>query len=372
NYYYADLKNISKKTKQEVEKIYNIQKSSFEGKCRSAGGDCNDVIDKMLNFVENPYVKKNYVNLRGQTLAKLKSNPELIITYLDSENFKLNKADQSVLNTQLKPILQATGGGFGVVGSIGGTVYACAQTAGLGCYAAAIAGSAGATSSFDHIKTGFNNYGKPLSQQSSGDLIKNLKGLGFTDKGARNIQLAADILGTGGLGYSVAANKAVNTTSKYATSSTNVAKKTVSEVRYNNPQVYREQLAKEANIPKHIDFKNDVKTLAKLDSQELRTYFEINGYNTSKPASRASGNAEVYNISNHETVQAVQYSPVNPKSTHRGEYRKITYKDGRMFKFIDTSNHYLPDNKLSKNTTYFNREGQRIIYNFDKKTWSIQ
>lgn len=84
-----------------------------------------------------------------------------------------------------------------------------------GCYAAAIAGSAGATSSFDHIKTGFNNYGKPLSQQSSGDLIKNLKGLGFTDKGARNIQLAADILGTGGLGYSVAANKGVNTTSKY-------------------------------------------------------------------------------------------------------------------------------------------------------------
>ena len=226
NYYYADLKNIHKASKKQVERIYNIQKSSFEGKCRSAGGDCNDVIQKMINFVENPYVKKNYVNLRGQTLAKLKSNPELIITYLDSENFKLNKADQSVLNTQLKPILQATGGGFGVVGSIGGTVYACAQTAGLGCYAAAIAGSAGATSSFDHIKTGFNNYGKPLSQQSSGDLIKNLKGLGFTDKGARNIQLAADILGTGGLGYSIAANKAVNTTSKYATSSTNVAKNT--------------------------------------------------------------------------------------------------------------------------------------------------
>lgn len=136
--------------------------------------------------------------------------------------------------------------------------------------------------------------------------------------------------------------------------------------------MYREQLAKKANIPKHIDFQNDVKTLAKLDSQELRTYFEINGYNTSKPASRGSGNAEVYNISNHETVKAVQYSPANPKSTHRGEYRKITYKDGQIFKFIDTSNHYLPDNKLSKNTTYFNQEGQRIMYNFDKKKWSIQ
>lgn len=160
--------------------------------------------------------------------------------------------------------------------------------------------------------------------------------------------------------------------SKYSTPTTQSGQKTVPEVRYNNPQLYREQLARQAGIPKHIDFQNDVKTLAKLDSQELRTYFEINGYNTSKPASRESGNAEVYNISNHETVKAVQYSPANPKSTHRGEYRKITYKDGRMFKFIDTSNHYLPDNKLSKNTTYFNREGQRIMYNFDKKTWSIQ
>ena len=65
NYYYADLKNINKKTKQEVERIYNIQKSSFEGKCRSAGGDCNDVIQKMLNFVENPYVKSKYGSLRN-------------------------------------------------------------------------------------------------------------------------------------------------------------------------------------------------------------------------------------------------------------------------------------------------------------------
>ena len=116
NYYYADLKNISKKTKQEVEKIYNIQKSSFEGKCRSAGGDCNDVIQKMINFVESPYVQKNYGNLRNQTLAKLESNPELVITYFDSLAYKFNAKDRSILNRYIKPTLEAGGGAIGGVG----------------------------------------------------------------------------------------------------------------------------------------------------------------------------------------------------------------------------------------------------------------
>ena len=151
-----------------------------------------------------------------------------------------------------------------------------------------------------------------------------------------------------------------------------VANQASVDVRYNNPQEYREYLAKEAGIPKYINFQTDLQTLARLDSQELRTYFEINGYNSSKPASKGSGNAEVYDISNHETVKSVQYSPANPNSIHEGEYRKITYKDGRIFKFIDTNNHHLPDNKLAKNTTYFNNKGQRLIYNFNRRTWSVQ
>lgn len=210
NYYFTNLNKINDASAEEVGRIYKLQKSNFEANCsKGGGGRCNNIIRDMIAFTSNSYVKSEYGALRNETLAKLKSNPELIITYLDSENFKLNKADQSVLNTQLKPILQVAGGGFGVIGSIGGTVYVCGQTAGLGCYAAAIAGSAGATSSFDHVKTGYNNYGKPLSQQSSGDLIKNLKVMGFSDQGARNIQLAADILGTGGLGYGVASRKIV-------------------------------------------------------------------------------------------------------------------------------------------------------------------
>ncbi|OAP66502.1 MULTISPECIES: VENN motif pre-toxin domain-containing protein [Psychrobacter] len=184
NYYYADLKNISKKTKQEVEKIYNIQKSSFEGKCRSAGGDCNDVIQKMINFVESPYVQKNYGNLRNQTLAKLESNPELVITYFDSLAYKFNAKDRSILNRYIKPTLEAGGGAIGGVGSIGGAAYACGASAGIGCYAAVVAGSAGLSSSSDHLMTGTKNFGKPLSQQDPTQIVQTLQGLGLSKEAA--------------------------------------------------------------------------------------------------------------------------------------------------------------------------------------------
>ena len=360
NYYYADLKNINKASKKQVEKIYNIQKSSFEGKCRSAGGDCNDVIDKMLNFVENPYVKKNYGNLRGQTLAKLRSNPELIITYIDSEKFKLNKADQSVLNTQLKPILQATGGGFGVVGSITGTTYACAQTAGLGCYAAAIAGSAGATSSFDHINTGFNNYGKPLSQQSSGELVKNLKGLGFTDKGARNIQLAADILGTGGLGYAVAANKTVNTTSKYATSSTNVAQNTRPNFIYNDRLKFREELARKAGIPR--DLEKNPANIWGSDISKIKEGFEMERASLvvrEPKAGKHSGKSHYYDIKGHDLYKEVEYHPGGGK--HGDEtYYKLVKHDGTQIRVIDPTKPF-DTGTIAPNQIYMNPQGQVII-----------
>lgn len=203
NYYFTDLKNINKKTKQEVEKLYNIQKSSFEGKCRSAGGDCNDVIQKMINFAENPYVKKNYGKLTNQTLAKLESNPELVITYFDSLAYKFNAKDQSILNRYIKPTLEAGGGAIGGVGSISGAAYACGAPAGIGCYAAVVAGSAGLSSSSDHLITGTNNFGKPLSEQDPTQIVQTLQGLGLSKEAAQTLQLGIDVLGTGGVGFGV-------------------------------------------------------------------------------------------------------------------------------------------------------------------------
>lgn len=157
----------------------------------------------MINFVESPYVQKNYGNLRNQTLAKLESNPELVITYFDSLAYKFNAKDRSILNRYIKPTLEAGGGAIGGVGSIGGAAYACGASAGIGCYAAVVAGSAGLSSSSNHLMTGTKNFGKPLSQQDPTQIVQTLQGLGLSKEAAQTLQLGIDVLGTGGLGFGV-------------------------------------------------------------------------------------------------------------------------------------------------------------------------
>lgn len=97
-----------------------------------------------------------------------------------------------------------------MVGSVGGTAYACVQTVGIGCYASAILGVAGANSSWDHITTGLNNYGKPVSQQTTRDTIRVLSTkLGLSSEATGYLRQAIDILGTGGIGYTIGARAAV-------------------------------------------------------------------------------------------------------------------------------------------------------------------
>jgi|26BtaG_2_1085354.scaffolds.fasta_scaffold01970_8 hypothetical protein len=60
-------------------------------------------------------------------------------------------------------------------------------------------------------------------------MINNLKRLGLSDAAAQNLRLAIDILGTGGVGYSVGVKTAVKVSTyipagKYSTVSTDVAK----------------------------------------------------------------------------------------------------------------------------------------------------
>lgn len=104
-----------------------------------------------------------------------------------------------------------------------------------------------------------------------------------------------------------------------------------SSIRYNNPQQYRAQLAKEAGIPSHIDFTkpNNIYGLNDLD---IKTYFEINGYTVGpKAVPRFSGNARVYPITNHKIFNEFQFSPASPGSTHKGEYIKLTIKPEATF-----------------------------------------
>lgn len=204
NYYYSNLDKIAKASRKDVEEIYNIQKSYFEGNCITHNRvECNGVIKNMFNFTQNSIVKSRYPDLRKQTLEVLHNNPELVETYFNNEVQKFKRRDRSILNRYLLPALEMGGGVAGGVGAVGGTVVACAETAGFGCYFAAVMGSAGFTTSSGHVSQGYSNFGKPLSEQDATAFVRQLKAAGLSDDMAKNVQFTLDVFGTGGAGYAV-------------------------------------------------------------------------------------------------------------------------------------------------------------------------
>lgn len=162
-----------------------------------------------------------------------------------------------------------------------------------------------------------------------------------------------------------------------------VANQASVDVRYNNPQEYREYLAKEAGIPKHINPLKPTNAYG-LDSQQLRTYFEINGYhvNSVKEKAKGSGNAQVYAINNHPEIAKIQHSPstsnlpLKERSQHEGEYIKFELRKAEKDKagFIrpavkdayGNTKIYVIDPKTfvgtAKYSTFYNQQGQRLQY----------
>lgn len=161
----------------------------------------------------------------------------------------------------------------------------------------------------------------------------------------------------------------------------------ISSVRYNNPQVYRENLARQAGLPSYINL-SQPKDVYGLDSQKLKTYYEIKGYhvNSVKDASQGSGNAQVYAINNHPEIAKIQHSPstehlqFKDRSQHGGEYIKFTLKGpekdaaGIMKPAVKDAygnkKIYVIDPKAfvgtAKNSTFYNQQGQRLQYVNDK------
>lgn len=123
----------------------------------------------------------------------------MVETYFNSKATQFNNADRSILNQYFLPSLEVAGGLVAVTGSVAGATYVCAQSAGFGCYAAALTASAGFSSSIDHIRTGTNNFGKSLSKQEATSFVKYLKQQGLSEQTARDLQLAIDIFGTGAI-----------------------------------------------------------------------------------------------------------------------------------------------------------------------------
>lgn len=174
-----------------------------------------------------------------------------MITYFDSLSYKFNAKDKSILNRYIKPTLEAGGGAIGAIGSVGGAVYACGQTVGIGCYAATVAGSAGLTSSTDHLVTGIKNFGKPLSKQDPTQIVQTLKGLGLSNEAAQTLQFGIDVLGTGGLGFGV---RPVTKAGKFTASHSTGASGRPNEVSAHSSPTTLKAKNSNASENKNIDF----------------------------------------------------------------------------------------------------------------------
>ncbi|VEW10161.1 Protein of uncharacterised function (DUF1557) [Moraxella caviae] len=212
---YVPLSAMQGKSRSEVKRLYDSNISYFNANCIQTSANCNSIVDNMIKFADSGYVALNYPDLRDRTIILLRDNPAVLERYFNNKVAQFNAKDRSILNMYLLPALEVAGGVAGAGGSIAGTTYACAQTAGFGCYAAAVAGSAGFTSSVDHIVTGSGNIGRPLSQQDPTAFVKFLKSQGLSEATATNLQLAIDVFGTGGIGVSVGSStKGVGTSAQ--------------------------------------------------------------------------------------------------------------------------------------------------------------
>ena len=144
------------------------------------------------------------------------------------------------------------------------------------------------------------------------------------------------------------------------------------DVRFNDPNKYKADLAKQSGIPKYINL-SEPKGVYGLDSQKLKTYFEMNGYrvNVEKDAPKGSGNAQVYSVYDHKEIGKVQHSPstanlpTKQQSQHIGEYIKFTLKDGKVDAYGNTKVYIINPNTFkgtAKRSTFYNQQGQKLEY----------
>lgn len=144
------------------------------------------------------------------------------------------------------------------------------------------------------------------------------------------------------------------------------------DVRFNDPNKYKADLAKKSGIPKYINL-SEPKGVYGLDSQKLKTYFEMNGYrvNVEKDAPKGSGNAQVYSVYDHKEIGKVQHSPstanlpIKQQSQHIGEYIKFTLKDGKVDAYGNTKVYIINPNTFkgtAKRSTFYNQQGQKLEY----------
>ncbi|MDW5415711.1 hemagglutinin repeat-containing protein [Iodobacter sp. CM08] len=132
----------------------------------------------------------------------------------------------------------------------------------------------------------------------------------------------------------------------------------------------RQDLAKKEGIPRGVE------NIWGANKNDLKKAYKMDGYATldEAPIKGTSGNAQVFKVDNHPLVSKVQFSPASEDSIHKGQYYKVTYKDGSIGKIIEPTTYKKYDPAENKGrVVYFNPDGQTIIP-LDKygKNWRVK
>lgn len=140
----------------------------------------------------------------------------------------------------------------------------------------------------------------------------------------------------------------------------------------------KEDLAGPAGIPR--DMIGNPSSVWGRSIDDIKQSLTMDGATaTLSTKSKTSGNAQVYEISGSATgIKEIQYSPstvdsVN-KSTHIGEYYRITYSDNTSVKVVDPDT-YRPQFKgpnepiYDKDTLFMNPQGQEVLFNPATNKW---
>ncbi|VEG12946.1 Possible hemagglutinin (DUF637) [Moraxella cuniculi] len=138
-------------------------------------------------------------------------------------------------------------------------------------------------------------------------------------------------------------------------------------VRYNNPQTYREDLARQAGIPR--DIINNPTSIWGKAADQIKQSLEMDGaVVTKKPhRARSSGNGQVYEVKGGSSgIGEFEYHAGG--GVHGAPYYKIVKNDGTIVKIIEKNSGYKPGT-ITRNQIYLNPQGQRLIYKGEK--WMI-
>ncbi|WP_172800109.1 VENN motif pre-toxin domain-containing protein, partial [Faucicola atlantae] len=177
-------------------------------------------------------------------------------------------------------------------------------------------------------------------------------------KAAEQLARVSTSLGMSGIGTK--GTRLGNSKRIYSEPNTQSIPDSILEFRYNNPQVYREYLAKQAGIPRNISVNPEILWGKSVD--QIKQSFEMDGATVTRKPQRGTSNAIVYKVEGHASgIKEFEFHPGGGAHTADNiEYYKIVKKDGTEVRIFDPSKPF-NSGTITPKQKYLDPQGNEYI-----------